>query len=83
MNANLTDYKLATFADMPRAEAILVETHDPSGVGAKSVSEASLHPVIPVIGNAVRDAIGVRFKTLPISQENVLAALRVGKEEYP
>jgi len=83
MNANLTDYKVPTFADMPRNESILVETYDPSGVGAKSVSEASLHPVIPVIANAVRDAIGVRFKALPISPESVLAALREGKQEYP
>jgi len=83
MNANLTDYKLPTFADMPWNESILVETYDPSGVGAKSVSEASLHPVIPAIANAVRDAIGVRFKMLPISPENVLAALREGKKEYP
>ena len=51
-------------------------------MGGKSISEASLHPVAPVIANAIKDAIGIRFRSLPISPAKVLAALNEGKTEY-
>jgi xanthine dehydrogenase molybdenum-binding subunit len=82
LNSNLTDYKIPTVSDMPEAQVILVETNEPSGVGGKSISEASLHPVAPVIANAIKDAIGIRFRSLPISPAKVLAALNEGKTEY-
>ena len=82
LNSNLTDYKIPQIADMPQADAILIETNEPSAVGAKSISEASLHPVAPVIANAIRDAIGVRFRSLPITPDKILNALHDGKKEY-
>jgi CO/xanthine dehydrogenase Mo-binding subunit len=82
LNSNLTDYKIPQIADMPQADAILIETNEPSAVGAKSVSEASLHPVAPVIANAIKDAIGVRFRSLPITPDKILNALNDGKKDY-
>jgi len=82
LNANLMDYKIPTVMDMPEVEVILVQTREPTGAGAKSISEAVLHPVAPVIANAIRDAIGVRFKSLPITPDKVLRALEEGREEY-
>jgi CO/xanthine dehydrogenase Mo-binding subunit len=55
----------------------LVESNEPAGpFGAKSLGEAASNPTAAAIANAVYDAIGVRFKTLPISPEKVLAALK-------
>jgi len=82
VNSNLTDYKIPSIADMPEAEAILVETTEPSAVGAKSVSEASLHPVAPVIANALKDALGIRFRSLPITPEKILKAMHQGVKNY-
>lgn len=82
INANLMDYKMPTIADMPQVKIILVRTQEPTGVGAKSVSEASLHPVAPAIANAIKDAIGIRFKSLPITPEKVLKAINQGKKEF-
>jgi xanthine dehydrogenase molybdenum-binding subunit len=82
LNSNLMDYKIPAVHDLPETEVILVQTHEPSGAGAKSISEASLHPVAPVIANAIRDAIGIRFKSLPITPDKLLKAVREGKEEY-
>jgi xanthine dehydrogenase molybdenum-binding subunit len=82
LNSNLTDYKIPQVADMPEAEAILIETDEPSGVGAKSISEASLHPVAPAIANATKDAIGIRFRSLPITPDKILNALHDGKKDY-
>jgi CO/xanthine dehydrogenase Mo-binding subunit len=40
-----------------------------------------MDPTAAVIGNAVFDAVGVRVKTLPITPEKVLQALREKQSE--
>lgn len=78
LNANLADYKLATTLEMPDIDITLVETHDPEGpFGAKGVGEMGVNPTAAAIANAVYDAIGVRIRSLPITPEKVLRALRV------
>jgi CO/xanthine dehydrogenase Mo-binding subunit len=79
-NANWTDYKLPTFADVPDVQAILVE-HPAAGgpFGAKGLGESPvIHPPA-AIANAVAQATGVRFHSLPITAEKVLRALREQK----
>jgi carbon-monoxide dehydrogenase large subunit len=44
--------------------------------GQKGAGETTTTPVPAAIGNALYDAIGVRFSTLPITPESVLLALR-------
>jgi CO/xanthine dehydrogenase Mo-binding subunit len=76
-NPSLSGYIIPTIADMPQVEPILVETHDPVGpFGAKGVGEPSLIPCTPAIANAVRDAVGVRVKSLPITPEKVFWGMR-------
>jgi 4-hydroxybenzoyl-CoA reductase subunit alpha len=54
-----------------------VDSYDPeSPYGAKESGEGPIQPVIPAILNAIYDAIGVRFTTLPVTPEKVLAALK-------
>ena len=62
--------------DVPDVQAIIVETHEPSGpFGAKGVGEPALIPVAPAILNAIYDAVGVRMTSLPVTAEKLLSAL--------
>ncbi|MBI4719700.1 MAG: molybdopterin-dependent oxidoreductase, partial [Chitinivibrionia bacterium] len=77
MNANFLDYKLLTAKDVPKMEAVIVETDEKDGpYGAKGIGEPGLVPTAPAIANAIYDAVGVRIKDLPITPEKVLAALK-------
>jgi len=78
MNPNFLDYKIFSAPDLDFPIHIeLIETNDKEGpFGAKGVGEPGLVPTAPAIGNAVYDAIGVRIKSLPITPEKILAALK-------
>lgn len=76
LNSNLLDYKVPSTLDTPRFNTIIIESKDPEGpFGAKECGEGALHPVIPAIGNAIYDAIGIRVTSLPINPEEILKAL--------
>jgi len=76
----LTDFKMLTSADMPEREAVQIyfaQTSEPTGpFGAKGIGEAALNPTAAAVANAVYDAIGIRFREIPITPEKVLAALK-------
>ena len=73
----LRDYHVPTFADIPRSEIYFAETADSLGpLGAKSMSESPFNPVAPALANAVRDATGFRFRSLPLAADVVCLALR-------
>jgi len=77
LNDSLADYKVASTMDTPEIVSIIVETEHPEApFGAKGVGEPAAAPTAPAIANAIFDAIGVRFKELPITPEKVLSALR-------
>jgi len=77
MNANFTDYRIPTSLDTPDIDVTLVESADPEGpFGAKEVGEGPIHPVLPSVGNAIFDAVGVRMFKLPVTPDRVLRALR-------
>jgi CO/xanthine dehydrogenase Mo-binding subunit len=62
--------------DAPALETYFTKTYDPFGpFGAKGVAEVAAPPTAAALANAVYDAIGVRIKKLPLSPENVLAAI--------
>ena len=80
---NFLDYKILTAMDRVPVEPILVETIDEAGpFGAKGVGEPGCVPVAPAIANAIYDAVGVRIKSLPITPEKVLRAIKE-KEGVP
>ena len=77
LNADLSQYLMPTLKDFPPVHAIMVETNDPLGpFGAKGIGEPPLPPVLPAIANAIYNAIGVRFNTMPISRDAILRALK-------
>jgi CO/xanthine dehydrogenase Mo-binding subunit len=76
-NPTLHDQRPVTAMDVPPIAVHIVETDDDEGpFGAKGVGESGLIPCAPAISNAVYDAIGVRFRDLPLTPERVLGALR-------
>ena len=75
-NPSFLSYQLPISLDTPESVDGLVSTIEPSGpFGAKEVGEGSVAGILGAIGNAVHDAIGVRFYSLPITPEKVLTAL--------
>ncbi len=79
---NYDRYKMPGFLDMPEMKVIIIDKPDPKGPhGAKGVGEAGMVGVAPAIGNAIYDAIGVRFHDLPITAEKILAALKASRGE--
>ncbi len=77
LNPTFLDYRIPGSKDLPRVVSDFVEPIDVNGpFGAKGIGEPALNPVPAAIANAVYDAIGVRFTSLPMSAERVLLALR-------
>lgn len=73
----LRQYHIPTFADVPRSEVYFASTHDTVGpLGAKSMSESPFNPVAPALANAIRNATGVRFTSLPMARDVIYLGLR-------
>jgi len=72
LNPNFHDYLLPTTADVPEVVCTSVPVRDPGGpFGAKEVGEGTIIPVMGAIANAIEDAVGVRVRRLPITDEAV------------
>jgi len=73
----LREYHLPVLADVPRTEVLCCSgTVDPYGPhGAKPMSEAPFNPVAPALANALRDATGTRFTSLPLRADVVYCRL--------
>ncbi len=75
-NPTFFDYKIPAAPDLPRIQAILVDSYEPTGpMGAKSIAEIGINAPMPTIANAIYDAVGVRLRTTPFTPERVLDAL--------
>jgi CO/xanthine dehydrogenase Mo-binding subunit len=70
-NANLSDYEIPSFADMPALTHDLLERE---GAEVHGLGETALPPVPAAIGNALA-SFGLHVRELPISAEAVLAAV--------
>ncbi len=66
------DYPIVGFPDVPPMETVIVDRPDLPSLGA---GEASLGPTAAAIGNAVRDALGVRIHDLPLTAETLMRSL--------
>jgi putative selenate reductase molybdopterin-binding subunit len=77
VNAAFGPYKIYRADEMPRLEAILVQTLEESGpFGAKAIAEIPKDGVAPAMRNAIADATGVRINAIPFTPERVWRALR-------
>ena len=80
LNFNWVDYKMATMADAPPVDPILLEVWEGAGVyPACGIGESVTTCAPCAIANAVYNAIGVRIDELPITPDKVLRAIgRIG-----
>jgi len=77
VNPHFRDYHLPSFADVPRTEVHFADTYDVIGpMGAKSMSESPYNPVAAAMGNALRDATGIRFTATPFKPDRLFPALK-------
>jgi CO/xanthine dehydrogenase Mo-binding subunit len=66
------EYHIPTFADVPRTAVHFAETFDSLGpAGAKSMSEAPYNTIAAALGNAIRDATGVRLHETPFKADRI------------
>jgi CO/xanthine dehydrogenase Mo-binding subunit len=65
-------YPVLRFSEVPAVEVVLVNRPDQPSLGG---GEAAQGPTAAAIGNAVYAAIGVRVRRLPLSPDNIIAAL--------
>lgn len=64
---NFDTYRIPRMTDLPEMTGIIVENHDPNSLtGAKGIGEPALELIAPAIANAVFNATGVRYRTMPI-----------------
>jgi xanthine dehydrogenase molybdenum-binding subunit len=71
------DYLIPTAVDLPDIKAIGLELHPGKGpFGARGIGEPPIGPPPAALASAIRDAVGVRLRRLPMTPERVLAALR-------
>src|SRR5258708_8078191 len=67
---NLGQYLVARGSDLPPLGGLEVEVLPPLGPdqGPKGMAEVVMIPVVPAILNAIFDATGQRFQSLPVTQ---------------
>src|SRR5262249_20119755 len=76
VNPTFRNYRIPAFADVPRSEIFFADTYDRYGpLGAKPLGEAPIIPIAPALGNALADATGIRFHSLPFSADRIFSRL--------
>src|SRR6201996_3885032 len=67
-----SNYPILRFSEVPQVEVEVIQRSDIEPVGA---GEAAHGPVTAAIANAVFDALEVRVRHLPITRDNLIAAM--------
>jgi CO/xanthine dehydrogenase Mo-binding subunit len=82
LNQTLDAYKMPTIADVPEIVTELIDVPDEhlTNLGAKGLGEPPIIPTAAAIANAIRDATGADVRSLPITREEMLRALREAEE---
>lgn len=76
-NRNFLQYKLPTRVDVPSVRVEFESSYEDNGpFGAKSIGEVVINTPTSAIASAIKHAMGVQVRTLPITAEKVL----LGKE---
>jgi CO/xanthine dehydrogenase Mo-binding subunit len=82
LTRTLDAYRMPTIADVPEIVSELLDVPDEhlTNLGSKGLGEPPIVPVAAAIANAIRDATGADVRSLPISREEMLRALREARE---
>jgi CO/xanthine dehydrogenase Mo-binding subunit len=82
-NGQMTNYIMPTSADLPTIRVYFEELGNVHGAfGAKGIGELPMDGPAPAIVNAIEDALGVPFNSIPLLPEDIFDALdeKVGSE---
>jgi putative selenate reductase molybdopterin-binding subunit len=72
LNRKFREYHIPSFADTPRTDVAFADTYDTLGpAGAKSMSESPFNAIAAALGNAIRDATGVRLQQTPFKADRL------------
>ena len=75
-NPSFLDYRMPVASDLPMIECSIVEVPNPAHpYGVRGVGEVGIVPPMAALGNAIKDATGVRLTDLPMTPIKVLEAL--------
>lgn len=81
-NLNYNQYPIMRAMDIPEMNAYFIENNDPlSPSGAKGIGEPTLELMAPAIANALHNATGKRFYTLPMKPAVVQYVKEQGAEK--
>jgi len=76
LNGQMTNYIMPASCDLPPIRVIFEEIGNPHGAyGAKGIGELPMDGPAPAIVNAVVDALGVSFDSIPVLPEDILEAM--------
>jgi CO/xanthine dehydrogenase Mo-binding subunit len=75
-NASFLDYRIPVASDLPMIDTVIVEVPNPNHpYGVRGVGETAIVPPMGAIANAIADATGLRFTSLPMSPPRVKKAI--------
>jgi CO/xanthine dehydrogenase Mo-binding subunit len=75
-NGQMTNYIMPTSADLPSIHVYFQELGNVHGAfGAKGIGELPMDGPAPAIVNAIEDALGVSFDSIPLLPEDIFDAL--------
>jgi isoquinoline 1-oxidoreductase beta subunit len=74
-SANFDDYGILRMSEVPEIEVHIVKSDDKMG----GIGEPGVPPLAPAVANAFFNATGVRVRTIPLTPERVVAALKTKK----
>jgi CO/xanthine dehydrogenase Mo-binding subunit len=76
LNGQMTNYIIPASCDLPPIRVFFEEIGNPHGAyGAKGIGELPMDGPAPAIVNAVVDALGVPFDSIPLLPEDILEAM--------
>jgi len=76
LNGQMTNYIMPASCDLPLIRVIFEEIGNPHGAyGAKGIGELPMDGPAPAIVNAVVDALGIDFDSVPLLPEEILAVI--------
>jgi xanthine dehydrogenase YagR molybdenum-binding subunit len=85
LTQTLDAYRMPTIADVPEIVTELIDRPDEhlTNLGSKGLGEPPIVPTSAAIANAIRDATGADVRSLPITRDEMLRALREARERRP
>jgi CO/xanthine dehydrogenase Mo-binding subunit len=82
VNNQMTNYIIPTAMDVPSIQVLFEEIpYEHGAMGAKGIGELPMDGPAPAILNAIENALGISFDSIPLTPENILDRIHDGVPE--